>query len=150
MPPLGRQLVTATSSALTTWRSDSHISRRTAKLVRKPEIRSKSWSIAKFPLLREQSKAHFLYLCAVSADASVLSLETVALNDSEDSCWAVINGNVYDLTDWISSHPGGASRIIGLCGIDGTSQFEGQHGGSAAAESALAGYLLGAIGDPAP
>jgi cytochrome b involved in lipid metabolism len=87
---------------------------------------------------------------AVSADASVLSLETVALNDSEDSCWAVINGNVYDLTDWISSHPGGASRIIGLCGIDGTSQFEGQHGGSAVAESALAGYLLGPIGDPAP
>lgn len=87
---------------------------------------------------------------APSADASVLSLETVAMNDSENSCWSVINGNVYDLTDWISSHPGGASRILGLCGIDGTSQFEGQHGGSAAAESALAGYLLGAIGDPAP
>ncbi len=85
-----------------------------------------------------------------AADTSVLSLQTVALNDSEDSCWSVINGNVYDLTDWISSHPGGASRIIGLCGIDGTSQFEGQHGGSAAAESGLAGYLLGAIGDPAP
>ena len=87
---------------------------------------------------------------APSADASVLSLETVAMNDSEDSCWSVINGNVYDLTDWISSHPGGASRILGLCGIDGTSQFEGQHGGSASAEGTLENYLLGAIGDPAP
>lgn len=85
-----------------------------------------------------------------SVDASVLSLETVALNDSEASCWTVVNGNVYDLTDWISSHPGGASRILGLCGIDGTSQFEGQHGGSAAAEGTLEGYLLGSIGDPAP
>lgn len=85
-----------------------------------------------------------------SADVSVLSLETVAANDSEQSCWSVINGNVYDLTDWISSHPGGANRILGLCGIDGTSQFEGQHGGSAAAEAALERYMLGAIGDPAP
>ena len=85
-----------------------------------------------------------------TADTTVLSLETVALNDSEDSCWSVISGNVYDLTDWISSHPGGASRILGLCGIDGTSQFEGQHGGSAAAETALAGYLLGPIGEAAP
>jgi len=85
-----------------------------------------------------------------AVDASVLSLDTVALNDSEASCWTVINGNVYDLTDWISSHPGGASRILGLCGIDGTSQFEGQHGGSASAEGTLEGYLLGSIGDPAP
>ena len=87
---------------------------------------------------------------APSADTSVLSLDTVAMNDSEASCWTVINGNVYDLTDWISSHPGGASRILGLCGIDGTSQFEGQHGGSAAAEGTLESYLLGSIGDPAP
>ena len=87
---------------------------------------------------------------APSADTSVLSLDTVAMNDSEASCWTVINGNVYDLTDWISSHPGGASRILGLCGIDGTSQFEGQHGGSAAAEGTLESYLIGSIGDPAP
>jgi cytochrome b involved in lipid metabolism len=87
---------------------------------------------------------------APSADTSVLSLDTVAMNDSEASCWTVINGNVYDLTDWISSHPGGASRILGLCGIDGSSQFEGQHGGSAAAEGTLESYLLGSIGDPAP
>ena len=87
---------------------------------------------------------------AASADTSVLSLETVALNDSEASCWTVINGNVYDLTDWISSHPGGASRILGLCGKDGTSQFEGQHRGSGSAEGTLEGYLLGSIGEPAP
>jgi cytochrome b involved in lipid metabolism len=87
---------------------------------------------------------------AASADTSILSLETVALNDFEGSCWTVINGNVYDLTDWISSHPGGASRILGLCGIDGTSQFEGQHGGSASVGSTLEMYRLGSIGDPAP
>ena len=87
---------------------------------------------------------------APSADTSVLSLDTVAMNDSEASCWTVINGNVYDLTDWISSHPGGASRILSLCGTDGTSQFQGEHMGEGSAETTLQSYLLGSIGDPAP
>ena len=87
---------------------------------------------------------------AVTPDTSVLSVENVALNDSEASCWTIVDGNVYDLTDWISSHPGGASRILGLCGIDGTPQFEGQHGGSSSVEGTLESYLLGPIGDPAP
>lgn len=85
---------------------------------------------------------------AVSSD--VLGIETVALNATEDSCWAIINDNVYDLTEWISQHPGGSSRILSLCGTDGTSQFEGQHRGQGSAESTLESYLIGALGDPLP
>jgi cytochrome b involved in lipid metabolism len=87
---------------------------------------------------------------APSADTSVLSLDTVAMNDSEASCWTVINGNVYDLTTWISEHPGGASQILQVCGADGTSQFQGEHMGEGSAETTLQSYLLGSIGDPAP
>jgi len=75
----------------------------------------------------------------------VLTLKTVSQNNSEESCWSIIDGSVYDLTDWISQHPGGASRILGLCGSDGTSQFQGQHGGSGSPESTLERYLLGAL-----
>jgi cytochrome b involved in lipid metabolism len=85
-----------------------------------------------------------------SAESTVLSIETVAANASEDSCWAIIGDNVYDLTGWISSHPGGSSRILGLCGTDGTAQFQGQHGGSSSAQGTLERYLLGALGDPVP
>jgi len=74
-----------------------------------------------------------------------LTLETVAQNNSEESCWSVINGSVYDLTEWISQHPGGASRILGLCGTDGTSAFQGQHGGSTNPESTLERFLLGGL-----
>lgn len=85
-----------------------------------------------------------------SSDVEVLGIQAVAANASEESCWAIIDDNVYDLTDWISSHPGGSSRIIGLCGTDGTSQFQGQHGGSSSAQGTLERYLLGAVGDPIP
>ena len=85
-----------------------------------------------------------------SSGSDVLGIETVAVNNSEDSCWAIIDDNVYDLTEWIDSHPGGASRIVGLCGTDGTSQFQGQHAGASSPEATLERYLLGAVGDPLP
>ena len=80
-----------------------------------------------------------------AAEGLILTAEQVAMNDSEESCWTIVNGSVYDLTDWVSKHPGGASRILQLCGTDGTSLFEGQHGGSSGPESTLEGYLLGPV-----
>jgi len=74
-----------------------------------------------------------------------LTVEAVAANNSEESCWSIIDGSVYDLTDWISQHPGGSSRILGLCGEDGTSQFQGKHGGSPSPEATLERYLLGEL-----
>lgn len=85
-----------------------------------------------------------------SDDFEVLGIEAMAANATKESCWAIIDDNVYDLTDWISSHPGRASRIIGLCGTDGTSQFQGQHGGYSSAQGTLESYPLGAVGDPLP
>jgi uncharacterized membrane protein len=85
-----------------------------------------------------------------SGALQLLGLESVAANNTEESCWAIIEDNVYDLTDWISQHPGGSSRILGLCGSDGSSAFQGQHGGSSSAQGTLEGYLLGAVGDPIP
>lgn len=66
-------------------------------------------------------------------------------NNSSTSCWSLINGNVYDLTKWINSHPGGASAIQGICGTDGTSAFNAQHRGQAIPASNLARYLLGPL-----
>ena len=69
----------------------------------------------------------------------------VQANDSASSCWSVINGNVYDLTGWINSHPGGSSRILNLCGTDGSSSFNAMHGGQSNPESRLQSFLLGPL-----
>lgn len=66
-------------------------------------------------------------------------------NNSASSCWSIINGNVYNLTQWINSHPGGPSVIRGLCGVDGTSSFNGKHRGQGNPTSTLASYLLGPL-----
>ncbi len=82
------------------------------------------------------------------AEATVQSGYTMAnvkANNSESSCWSVISGNVYNLTQWINSHPGGPSRIRALCGTDGTSSFNAQHAGRSTPISTLANYLLGPL-----
>jgi cytochrome b involved in lipid metabolism len=80
----------------------------------------------------------------------VLSLEMVAQRNTPESCWSVVDGSVYDLTAWIEKHPGGSSRIIGMCGRDATADFNGQHGGEGGPASFLADYLLGQLGQPVP
>ena len=83
-------------------------------------------------------------------DPNVLSLELVAQRNTASSCWSVVNGTVYDLTAWIAQHPGGAGRIIGMCGRDASASFNGQHGGEGGPASFLAEYRLGELGQPVP
>jgi len=69
----------------------------------------------------------------------------VASHNSGSSCWGVVNKNVYDLTSYVSSHPGGASAIQALCGKDATSAFTGQHGGESSPTNVLASFKLGTL-----
>lgn len=62
---------------------------------------------------------------------------------SSSSCWTIVAGGVYDLTSWISRHPGGSGAIKSMCGVDATADFADQHGGERQAEQALSGYKIG-------
>jgi cytochrome b involved in lipid metabolism len=71
--------------------------------------------------------------------------EQVATHGNAKSCWATINGSIYDLTKWISQHPGGEGRILSICGKDGSLAFNGQHGGDPRALSVLATFKIGTL-----
>jgi cytochrome b involved in lipid metabolism len=73
------------------------------------------------------------------------TLAQVAQKNSQSACWVAIDGMVYDLTDWIRQHPGGRGAILSLCGTDGTSSFNAQHGGRAGPSAALDRYVLGPL-----
>jgi cytochrome b involved in lipid metabolism len=73
------------------------------------------------------------------------TLAQVSERNSAAECWVVIDGGVYDLTQWIRSHPGGSGAIINLCGKDGTASFTSQHGGQARPSSTLDGYYLAPV-----
>jgi cytochrome b involved in lipid metabolism len=73
------------------------------------------------------------------------TMTQVAAHKSSASCYTVISGEVYDLTSWISQHPGGSSAILSICGVDGTAAFNGQHGGQSRPASELAGFKIGVL-----
>jgi cytochrome b involved in lipid metabolism len=81
----------------------------------------------------------------VKTQEALYTMAKVKENNSATSCWSAINGNVYNLTQWINSHPGRPAPILGLCGTDGTSSFNARHRGQASPTSILAGYLLGPL-----
>lgn len=62
------------------------------------------------------------------------------------NCWAAIDGNVYDLTNWVNKHPGGSGVIKALCGTDGTQMFNQQHGGQRSPAFELKKFKVGALG----
>lgn len=79
-----------------------------------------------------------------SADAE-LTRASVALHNTADNCWTIIDGNVYDLTAWVSQHPGGKGAITGLCGKDGSAAFKDQHGNNSGVAKRLDTFKKGAL-----
>ncbi len=79
----------------------------------------------------------------VQPAVKTFTMADVAKNNSATSCYSVVRGKVYDLTAWISKHPGGEGAIKRMCGVDGTAGFTGKHGGSAGPEGALDRYYIG-------
>lgn len=73
------------------------------------------------------------------------TLAQVATHNSATSCYTAINGSVYDVTPFIRQHPGGMGAILSLCGRDGTSAFEGQHGGQGRPAAELATFKIGTL-----
>lgn len=54
------------------------------------------------------------------------AMAEVAQHASQNDCWVVVNNTVYNMTSFISEHPGGARAITQTCGADGTSIYAGE------------------------
>lgn len=78
-----------------------------------------------------------------SVSTKIHTLSEIESHNSQTSCWSVINNKVYDLTAWIDEHPGGSSQILSICGTDGSSAFNEQHGGQREPADELAPFYIG-------
>ncbi|ORY26168.1 FMN-dependent dehydrogenase-domain-containing protein [Naematelia encephala] len=48
-------------------------------------------------------------------------------NDRDKGVWIVVHGHVYDVTDFLDEHPGGAEIILRYAGMDATEEYEPIH-----------------------
>jgi len=65
-------------------------------------------------------------------DGGGISNEELLKHNGENGCWVVYNGKVYDVTDYLTRHPGGKNKISQNCGTKTQfeEQFTNQHGTS--------------------
>jgi L-lactate dehydrogenase (cytochrome) len=56
-----------------------------------------------------------------------LSGEDIAKHNSRESCWVIIHGKAYDVTEFLPEHPGGPKIILKYAGKDATEEFEPIH-----------------------
>jgi len=56
-----------------------------------------------------------------------LTGEEVAKHNNIDSCWVIIHGRAYDVTEFMPEHPGGQKIILKYAGKDGTEAYEPIH-----------------------
>jgi cytochrome b involved in lipid metabolism len=74
-----------------------------------------------------------------------ITVAEVLKHNTVSDCWSVVNGNVYDLTSYVSNHKGGAAVITAICGKDGTKAFSGQHAGASKPNADLSSLLVGPL-----
>ncbi|KAG8858603.1 Cytochrome b2, mitochondrial precursor [Serendipita sp. 411] len=58
---------------------------------------------------------------------NMISYEEVKRHNTAESCWVIINGIVYDVTEFLDVHPGGRHVILKAAGTDATRLFTPIH-----------------------
>jgi cytochrome b involved in lipid metabolism len=83
---------------------------------------------------------------ATTTNPTTCTLTQIAAHSSIADCWTAISGNVYNLSDWASSHMGGTGVLLtNICGKDGTTAFSIHPNVSPSPSTILATRKIGTI-----
>lgn len=102
--------------------------------------------LAKPPIVNTNIPANNNFPNNPSSANTVLTVAEVAKHNSRSDCWMIINNKVYNLTNYLNFHPGGAYTMTPYCGKDGSVGFATKDRGqshSSRADSLLSSYSLG-------
>ncbi len=78
--------------------------------------------------------------------SSGITLEELSKHNSKIDCWVIYQNKVYDLTLWLTKHPGGVDAILPYCGTqEFEDAFKEQHGNSKASLFFNVAKLIGDI-----
>ncbi|KAF8971644.1 hypothetical protein BGZ46_010243 [Entomortierella lignicola] len=79
----------------------------------------------------------------VAPGTKCYTADMVSKHSSENDCWIIHSGKVYDCTKFLTEHPGGVDSITMNAGEDCTEEFDAIH--SAKAKELLAKYYIGEL-----
>lgn len=76
-------------------------------------------------------------------DHHTVTMADVQAHASPSDCWSAVDGAAYELTSWISPHPGEPEAIESICGKDATADVRAQHGTVGRPDEILSGLAVG-------
>ncbi|KAI9829069.1 MAG: hypothetical protein M1832_000092 [Thelocarpon impressellum] len=79
------------------------------------------------------------------ADSRIISVAEISRHDSPSDIWIVVDGRVYDVTDFAPSHPGGPSIILKHAGRDATRAYDEIHAPSLISDTLPLEKQLGTV-----
>ncbi|MFA6042181.1 MAG: cytochrome b5-like heme/steroid binding domain-containing protein [Patescibacteria group bacterium] len=101
-------------------------------------------------LLNHNPSVQVLTSNANITGTSILDTATIGQHSTAGDCWLLIQGSVYDATQYLQLHPGGQSIVLPFCGADATSAFltkGGQGSHSRTAFTQLGALYLGQLNE---
>ena len=72
-------------------------------------------------------------------------LAIVAKHNTPESCWVILYGKVYDVTEFLPTHPGGKKIILKLAGKDATDEYDPVHPPGTLEENLKPENILGEV-----
>lgn len=100
--------------------------------------RQKQLETSEAQILKKSVSSPFM-----NTSSKQFSMSEVKKHNSPDSVWIVVHGHVYDCTNFVKDHPGGADSILINAGTDCTEEFDAIH--SDKAKAMLEDYRIGEL-----
>jgi L-lactate dehydrogenase (cytochrome) len=63
----------------------------------------------------------------MSGSSRVVHFSEVQKHNTKDDCWIIVNNSVYDVTQFVDDHPGGAGIVLQVAGTNATESFLHAH-----------------------
>jgi nitrite reductase (NADH) large subunit len=82
----------------------------------------------------------------IAKNAAGIPMSEVKKHTTKESCWVVLHGNVYDLTEFLPDHPGGDKVVLQWAGKDATKFWSAIHKPEWIQEYAKPEWCLGPLG----
>eukprot|EP00026_Physarum_polycephalum_P002369 Phypoly_transcript_02375.p1 GENE.Phypoly_transcript_02375~~Phypoly_transcript_02375.p1 ORF type:complete len:492 (+),score=67.09 Phypoly_transcript_02375:69-1544(+) len=79
-----------------------------------------------------------------------LSLDEVTKHNKESDCWIVVDNKAYNVTKFLSEHPGGKKVLLRVAGKDATEEFKKFHNFEAVIQKYGPQLYVGTIGKAEP
>lgn len=84
----------------------------------------------------------------VGGFAPMISEAELATHNTASDCWIAYKGSVFDVTDWLTKHPGGSAAIAQYCGTSEAFEqaLNRQHGEKQQNMLPEVGQFMGTLG----